>query len=292
MKTQFVKFTIGMLTALCAHSGNSATISLSQAPNGRNISGITIEGEIARGDFQRFVALALSTPSANNVWLASPGGDLAEAIDIGLFVRKLKMSVTAPYFRTLESVKLRSQSNNVCASACFFIYAGGVERSGAVLGIHRAFLKDADYKKMSMDDAARSYAAGQVAVRDYLDHMGVPRDITDHMAATPPDKVEWLNKDDVDRISGFIPEYQEWVTARCGKMTPQDLSTLDNGRNKLNRGEKLNSTDEAYIEAFAEKSQSRVDCKRDLLTQEQERIRTAMVKQIAENNAQTGNRKH
>lgn len=59
------------------------------------IQGILIEGKIEKGDFKRFEYL-ITLRSPGTVWLASPGGDLIEAIKIGELARKLKLRVEAP----------------------------------------------------------------------------------------------------------------------------------------------------------------------------------------------------
>ena len=78
----------------------------------------------------------------DSIYLASPGGDVVEAMKIGRLVRALGWETMAPA-RTLEDAtgaKLRqtqierygledAKSNFMCASACFFVFVGGIERN-------------------------------------------------------------------------------------------------------------------------------------------------------------------
>ncbi len=177
----------------------SAEISMPES-GGKHIlmKGILIEGPIVKGDYKRFQYLALSVPPESGVvWLASPGGDLTEAMKIGFLVRRMKYDVQAPKSnKNIWSIMLHVSDlrNNVCASACFFIYSAGVYRSGDVLGLHRPRITEKDLKYLTMDEAA----LGQTSTRDiastYLNKMGIPASIIENMNATKPDDIYWLNE--------------------------------------------------------------------------------------------------
>jgi hypothetical protein len=116
--------------------------------------GAIFEGRIEVGDFDRLKKFILDGPGAVEIYLASPGGDLAEAIRIGQLVRFLKLSTVAPSKPlTNESRELSAARHNLndtkadylCVSACFFVFVAGIHRrrdtSGPViLGIHRPTL--------------------------------------------------------------------------------------------------------------------------------------------------------
>ncbi len=71
-------------------------------------------GGIHSGDLEHFRA-ALDASHPKELWLASGGGDLTEAIEIGHMVRSYKLTTRVPNdFR--------------CVSACNFIFMGGVVR--------------------------------------------------------------------------------------------------------------------------------------------------------------------
>jgi hypothetical protein len=225
-------FRISVMFALLAcitgfGMARAAEISLPETGEGhRPLNGILIEGQIAKGDFKRFQYLALST-NAGTVWLASPGGDLPEAIRIGQLVRRMKLSVQAPDSnRKVWSIMLHVNDprNNLCASACFFIYASGVERLGNVLGIHRPRITEEDLRSMSMEQAAFGQLSTNEVTSVYLRKMGIPNSIIERMNSTKPNDIQWLGEDEVKSLSGYIPEYQDWLDAKCpwGITVPDD----------------------------------------------------------------------
>jgi hypothetical protein len=142
--------------------------------------GFVLEGNIEPGDYDKLRSVLgemrvnqfyLGSPSANNFYLASPGGDLGEAMKIGRLVRALKLHTIVPSRwsdpRTLEVTvaerKLKNpKTNYMCASACFFIFVAGIERTAdspfgdAILGIHRPYLSASDLRTQSGDQAITS----------------------------------------------------------------------------------------------------------------------------------------
>ena len=135
---------------------NAATFSIGKSESGRNVTGILIEGEIVPGDFAKFESEVLQRQNIDPIWLASPGGDMMEAMRIGELVRELKLSVWAPNGLLFPVVVNRE--NAVCASACFYIYAAGVLRRGEIVGIHRPYLSQATLASMELDAAAQAQA--------------------------------------------------------------------------------------------------------------------------------------
>jgi hypothetical protein len=59
-------------------------------------SGIILEAKIEAGDFDKLRSYILDGRGAENIFLASPGGDFAEAIKIRRFVRELKLTTSVP----------------------------------------------------------------------------------------------------------------------------------------------------------------------------------------------------
>src|ERR1700691_5626736 len=58
--------------------------------------GAVLEGKIESGDFEKFKKFVLGNDKIVEIYLASPGGDLAEALKIGILSRMLKLSTVAP----------------------------------------------------------------------------------------------------------------------------------------------------------------------------------------------------
>ncbi|TXI34594.1 MAG: hypothetical protein E6Q69_03605 [Aquipseudomonas alcaligenes] len=195
----------------------AAEISYPKSGSGRQISGVLIEGPIVAGDFDKFEYMILNS-EAEHVFLASPGGNLLEAMKIGELIRKMKLSVVAPEENQEVwsiMVRVRDPANNVCASACFFIYAGGVNRSGEVLGIHRPRITDDALRSASLDQAASGLASINEVASAYLRKMGIPYSVIDKMNSVNPEDMHWLSEEDFRSLSGYIPEYQDWLDAKC-----------------------------------------------------------------------------
>lgn len=225
----FTKYAVGTLFFAAFATVRAAEISLPETGYlNRPLNGILIEGPIVKGDFKRFQYLAFSDAGTGTVWLASPGGDLAEAIKIGQLVRRLKMEVWAPEAnrqRWNSMIHISDQRNNVCASACFFIYAAGIYRAGNLLGVHRPRFAEEDLKAMTMEQAASGQVSTSEVAAAYLHKMGIPNSIIEKAATTKPNNIEWLTEVEVKSLSGYIPEYEDWIEAKCSdtwKSVPSD----------------------------------------------------------------------
>ena len=59
-------------------------------------AGVVFEGKIEAGDFDKFKSFILNGANPVEIYLASPGGDLAEAMKIGILVRNLKVIDRCP----------------------------------------------------------------------------------------------------------------------------------------------------------------------------------------------------
>jgi len=141
---------------------------------------VVIEGNIETGDYEKLRKFIEHEDYIDSIYLASPGGDVAEAIKIGRLVRELNLETVIPgqvasEFRSKVSADLLNkiasrkniknrEANFMCASACFFVFAAGVHRikdiavifDEPVLGVHRPFLTDKDLKAVSANEAIAS----------------------------------------------------------------------------------------------------------------------------------------
>lgn len=200
-----------------------AIITTAQTPSGRPLGGITIEGPIEIGDFDRFVTQIFQSNQKGGpgpVYLASPGGNFVEAMRIGHLIRELKLTVFAPEVKDHPWSRLKRLENNLCASSCFFIYAAGVQRFGKILGVHRPYLSKKDYEDLTLDAAANTHSNIQDISSAYLRTMGVPSSISEKIMAVSSEQIKWLTNAEVDELYGLISEYQEWFKARCA---PKEL---------------------------------------------------------------------
>ena len=206
------------LVLILAHTApaSAAEVRLAQSTTGAPLGGIIIEGRIAPGDFVKVASLVLAARDANVVWLASPGGNLSEALRIGRLIRQLALEVRAPVDRARPLVLLRDADNNTCASACFFLYVAGVNRQGSVLGIHKPALPADEYFALGLDGSVAAHQQIAEATAAYLDVMGVPARYASLMLATSSAEMAWLSPDDIVRdFTGIAPGYDEQLLRGC-----------------------------------------------------------------------------
>ena len=229
---------LALILAL-AVPASAADVRLAQSTSGATLPGVTIEGRIAPGDFVKFAALVLATPGANVVWLASPGGNMSEALRIGRLIRQLAMEVRAPADRAQPLVHLQDSDNNTCASACFFLYVAGVNRQGSVLGIHKPALPADEYFAVGLDGAVAAHQRIEEATVAYLDLMGAPARYAQLMLTTSSGQMLWLSPDDIARdLTGIVPEYDEQLRAGCQAeqgCTARKLAELQEDRRQRTR---------------------------------------------------------
>jgi hypothetical protein len=166
MKKLLLAATAVMAMMSSAHSADMQLSDKGTAPR------ITINGELAKGDYQKFSNLVARLPSghAGSVYLDSPGGAVDDALSIGSWVAD----------QNWTTVVLRE-----CASACALIWLASKDRtvkSDARVGFHAVF-----------------FASGQVSpggnakVGAYLFKLGFSPNTIEYLTQTPPKKVEWLD---------------------------------------------------------------------------------------------------
>jgi hypothetical protein len=89
-----------------------------------------LEGTIDPCDFEKLQTFLADNKDVVQIYLASPGGNLGEALRMGLLVRRLNLSTIVPSkvltHQALEQLSRRHglkrpEQDYVCASACFFI---------------------------------------------------------------------------------------------------------------------------------------------------------------------------
>jgi len=188
---------------------------------------MVIEGEIRPGDFETFKNLTASALSAieGTVYLASPGGNVAEAMKIGLLVRKLRWTTFAPIRHSdpaverglAEGVGLRNvERNNVCASACFMIFVAGAQRLGSKLGIHRPYFGAGYLRSAEGDEVVDQAKRGVQIVEAYLRDMDIPPKYAELMFQVPKDEIKWLTREEQEDIQTLIPGLHDWIESKCG----------------------------------------------------------------------------
>jgi hypothetical protein len=210
--------------------------------------------------------------------IASPVGDLAEAMKIGRLVRALKLITNVPTRMGLHSNlgilnehKLKNpQANYMCASACFFIFVAGIKRTDNVwsgdpiLGIHKPYLSDSDLRKLSGDQAIASTDRLRTTVENYLKEMGVPGKYAGMMFAVPKDEVQWIGAVDFKKdLEGIIPELKDWVAARCDKRTDVEKALWKNMMADLRHVPKQSTPERSLFDLMQQKMSELHACEDD-----------------------------
>jgi hypothetical protein len=226
-------FRLVAVFALCGLG--SATLDAAEIridPSRGEAAAAVLEGKIVAGDFDNLLKFIASGHRPVQIYLASPGGNLVEAIKIGLLVRTLKLSTVVPskaltnQNRDLIATQHNLQdpkANYMCASACFFIFVAGIHRGydlagPAILGIHSPTVSSNDIKRLSLAQASATADQVRTVVEKYLRSMGVPSKYVDDMYLEPSGKMQWIRSDEFEAdFDGFIPELRTSVDAKCDK---------------------------------------------------------------------------
>lgn len=244
-----------------------------------------IKGEIVRGDYDRLQSLVQKRNAFPlNMRIASPGGDVVEAIRIGRLARKALLDVYPEIQR--------------CNSACaLIVFASAVNPDDDFgIGLHRPYYEKNYFAGLSFDQAQVKHKALDQSVRDYLKEMDVPTAIIDKMMAVSSDEVFYLNRRRYREEQGVRPPaVDEWLKARCGSIPANELedqkdlghlSWLDNfykpniDREYLEQLEKehgegarrAKKLSPGYRDYLMQKDMKRYDCERASIEGEQRRI--------------------
>jgi len=180
-----------------------------------------LEGRIVAGDFDKFKSFIGNDGNVTELYLASPGGDLAEAMKIGLLVRNLKLSTVVPsktltnQQRDLTTARHNlkdAKADYLCASACFFIFVAGIHRGSddqgpPILGIHKPSLAENNLSRWNLDQTTAADTRVETAVEGYLKLMDVPSKYAEIMYSVPKRRIRWIRDDEFQAdFSGVISE--------------------------------------------------------------------------------------
>jgi len=208
----------------------AAAADLRVDPANSSGTAIVFEGAIAAGDFERLKNFIVDSGRVREIYLASPGGNLAEAVKIGLLVRHLKLATVVPSKQlthsdraaTLARHGLKEDKDYICASACFFIFVAGVYRSAddhgsPILGIHSPTLMASTATKLAPDQANMAIDQTRKVIGAYFAAMDVPAKYIEEVNAVPKTRMRWIRNDEFQSdFAGFIPELRAVVQANCG----------------------------------------------------------------------------
>jgi hypothetical protein len=240
--TPNVVATVGIL--LC--SGMLWTKPLAAIENLKVVRGVLIlEGRIEPGDYisvRNFLSEESNFKKMNGeVYLASAGGYLIEALRIGYLIRHLQLStntpsriprtITGPGSKVILPSDLANRQNYYrCTSACFLLYVAGVDRREAgLIGLHHPQL---ERRPVGVTDKDISIAV--VDIRDmlktYFEKMNVPNKYLDLMFSLPSNRVRWITQSEFDAdLKGYVPEVRALLDAKCNSRLEAEHSNEIHG---------------------------------------------------------------
>lgn len=193
---------------------------------------VFLEGKIIPGDYKKLkLLLEKQGPRVKHLYLFSPGGDLAEALQISELVKKLQLRTAGPEvgyddairpFPECRTAKPRNPTNCVCASACFVIWAAGGERDQSVLAVHRPIFEKESFGALSIVEAEARYEKLLRVMGEYIDTLRVPADVKEKMLSTPTrDAYVFATPEE---MTGLAPAFDEWIAARCKSLSRREES--------------------------------------------------------------------
>jgi len=208
---------------------------------------VAIVGVIQSGDYDAFASVYRESKGwLSNVALVSYGGNLEEGLRIGRLIRQALLATTAPgkfsvtgnaFMPGLGDMKQDPCDKHecVCASTCFVIWVAGIPRGGNVLGIHRPSFDAQYFGSMNPSTAEKAYERAIQELRRYLQDMAVPQTYYDLLMKTPSWEVAvpWQGiKNNLESPSGLAASsnptaIDEWLAARCGAATAEELAALE-----------------------------------------------------------------
>jgi len=236
-----------------------------------HIPRISIEGPIEKGDYEKFRGIVRNTGGQyTGIVLASPGGDLIEAMKIGSLIRRMRFWTKAPFdlyegANQLLTFGIKDVKNRTCSSACFFILVAGVRRIGSEIGIHRPYLPSERYREIGADDAISAAKKIRQISQKYLIEMNVPLELIDRMFNVPSGKTEMIPyKEAMSLFGGLIPELEDWVVAKCPGLTPieQSLHRAIVDKHIFNKDKPLSAYDEEMSLKLGEKRSVKWECRK------------------------------
>lgn len=175
-----------VVTALCTQPFASHAMDFSVLQPGNPRVVISAVGQIQLGDDRKLHDFVGGLPAASSmvgIVLNSPGGNLLEGVRLAI---------------TVASSHVNSAVVNVCASACFLVFAAGLNKivfDNARLGVHSA--SDLDGGESELSQATTTRMARLAAA------LNVPAPIVAKMVTTPPDQVAWLSRSELQSLPGI-----------------------------------------------------------------------------------------
>jgi hypothetical protein len=149
-----------------------------------------------------------------------------------------------------------------CASACSFIFAGGVVRSVfGKIGIHRPALA-ALPQHTDMKSIKQFADASATELRAYVAEMNVSERLIGDMFVVPPEKIRWLSRKELDEygLGAIDPVFAETLTldgAKAYGIVPGEYRI---------RAQRADAICGRPVEAETTSTRQLYDCRRSVLS--------------------------
>jgi hypothetical protein len=237
---------------------------------------IVIEGNIEPGDFETFVRIVRENQGeVSSIRIFSPGGDFYEAMKIGRAMRAFELGSIVPMRDSLgrpsctddfSGQKPNDPKNCTCAGAGFFIHIGGVNHAGSFLSVHRPYIENGKFGKLSQADAKKTFELLQDSARDYMQEMGVPKHIQEEVLGTSSDNALILDEKTVKTYFWMgLPYRDEWINSKCFRLSESEKERNKNYSSRLSKvkyasDSDLSKTEWADFDAIMKKRMEAMNC--------------------------------
>ncbi|SDH22582.1 hypothetical protein [Bosea robiniae] len=189
---------------------------------------IYADGEITAetpAQFEAFIK-TVAIWKRQRIVLNSGGGSVIGGIRLGEIIRKNGFRTAVS--KTVKIGEFSEPAPGICASACVFALAGGVERDaseGSRVGVHQMgidFARLYGDKPVSVEDLTNSFSTPQQALSLVLTHfmaMGIDPSIIEMMVERGANDMKWLTIDEIRRANiAFAPNaLDKWQIEGYGK---------------------------------------------------------------------------
>jgi TPR repeat protein len=206
--------------------GNAATFELARRADGNIVQGVKVEGDIVPGDARKLLDFYKTYGvTISPVYLRSKGGSVEEAMKMGAIIRRLRLETEVPVWDTdrppLDRIKVDHQEDELCASACFLVYAGGASRFGNYLALHRPSLPRNEARKINDVEYEAAQKAMVPKIKTYLVDVEVDQFWIDRMFAANSQEYympTWAEADSkLHHLMGMVPSLEEVVLTKCNE---------------------------------------------------------------------------
>lgn len=179
--------------------------------NGKEPTSFVLKGSIEKGDLAK-IQLFLKSRQGKDIRFSinSNGGNVNEAINIGLFFRDIFMELDV---------------EEQCDSACFYVLVGAYNRSTSYpIGLHRPYFQANQYANLSPKESEAAFSNVLKLVKDYLEQVHVSPVVVDEMMKASPREMMYIQPENFDKLIGRnSPVKNDWLTAKCDDRTPKEL---------------------------------------------------------------------